>query len=153
MTMNEAQRSRQSARLAAARDARSRSRSSGRKLRPMGRASEHRHLMTKDGVLELELCDDQTPGEQPDEAHEHEVGEGPQGGRDATCQRQSERKRVLEPHRPSQNLHGEAPEEKAPGQAPTGAPWLCLSVSPRSEIPLTGSPLCVTRPHWTFLVS
>ncbi len=69
------------------------------KLRPVDRASEHLHLVTKDGVLELELCDDPTPGEQPDEAHEHEVREGSQGARDATCQRQSERKRVLEPHR------------------------------------------------------
>ena len=43
------------------------------KLRPVDRASEHLHLVTKDGVLELELCDDPTPGEQPDEAHEHEV--------------------------------------------------------------------------------
>jgi hypothetical protein len=31
--------------------------------------------MTKDGVLELELCDEPTPGEQPDEAEEQEVGE------------------------------------------------------------------------------
>jgi hypothetical protein len=39
---------------------------------------------------ELELCDDPTPGEQPDEAHEHEVDQGSQGARDATYQRQSE---------------------------------------------------------------
>jgi hypothetical protein len=45
--------------------------------------------VAKDGVLELELCDGPTSGEQPDEAHQNEVGEGSQGARDATYQRQS----------------------------------------------------------------
>jgi hypothetical protein len=53
--------------------------------------------VTKDGVLELELRDDPTPGEQPDEAHEDAEREGSQGTGDATCQRQSEPKRVREP--------------------------------------------------------
>ena len=69
------------------------------KLRPADRTSEHLHLVTEDGVLELELCDDATPGEQPDEAYKHEIGEGSQGAKDATDQRQSERIPVLEPHR------------------------------------------------------
>ena len=65
------------------------------KLRPADRASEHLHLVTEDGVLELELRDDPTPGEQPDEAQEHDVGQGSQGARDATYHRQSERNRVF----------------------------------------------------------
>jgi hypothetical protein len=77
VTMNEAHRSRDSARLAAARSARSRSFSSGR--RTVRR--EHPHLVAEGGVLELELRDAPSVGEHSEQANEHEVGEGSQGAR------------------------------------------------------------------------
>ena len=54
------------------------------KLRPADRSSEHLHLVTEDGVLELQLRHTATPGERSDEADEHEVGEGSQGATDGT---------------------------------------------------------------------
>ena len=54
--------------------------------------------MAEDGVLELELRNAPTPGEQTDETNQEEVRERSQGARDATDQRHSTRNRVLEPH-------------------------------------------------------
>jgi hypothetical protein len=75
--MNEAHRSRDSALLAAARNVRSRSLSSGAPDGP----SEHLHLVPEDGVLELKLRHPPSSGQHPEEANEHEVGEGSQGAR------------------------------------------------------------------------
>jgi hypothetical protein len=66
--MNDAHRSWESARLAAARKARSVSFSSGRRTVP-----QHPHLVAQDGVPELELRHAPASSEHPDEANEHEV--------------------------------------------------------------------------------
>ncbi len=84
MTMKEAQRSRASALLAAARNARSRSFQLGA---PEG-AAQDLHLVAEDRVLQLELRHAPVSGEHPDEADEHEVEERSHGARDATCDRQ-----------------------------------------------------------------
>jgi len=98
VTMNEANRSRESARP--------RRREEHpipiAKLRPADRPSEHLHLVAEDGVLELELGDAPTSGERHDEPDERDVDEGSQGAREATYQCQSERNRVLDPHSPDQ---------------------------------------------------
>jgi hypothetical protein len=75
VTMNEGHRSRERARLAAARNARSLSFRSGRRTVRL----EDLHLVTKDGVLELELGELPTSGERSHEPDEHEVDEGSQG--------------------------------------------------------------------------
>ncbi len=75
LTMNEAHRSRESVLLAAARNARSRSRSSGRRTERLSTL----HLVAQDGVLELELRHTPTSGEPSDETNEDEVDEGSQG--------------------------------------------------------------------------
>src|SRR6266536_202664 len=75
VTMNEAQRSRQSALLAAAR----KRPVSVFELRAAHRTAEHPYLVTEGSVLELELRHAPLSGEHSEEADEHEVGEGSQG--------------------------------------------------------------------------
>jgi hypothetical protein len=77
VTMNEPHRSRESPRLAAARNARSRSRSSGRRTGRRRTFSWWRRT----GVFELELGHAPPTGEHPDPTDEHEVDEGSQGPR------------------------------------------------------------------------
>ncbi len=76
------------------------------KFRPADRASQHPHLVAEHGVLELQLRHARLSGEQSDEANEDGVGEGSQGARDATYQRQTERNSVLDPHTPPTKTAG-----------------------------------------------
>jgi hypothetical protein len=50
-------------------------------------AAEHPHLVAEHGVLEPEVRHAPTSGVPSDEANQDEVGEGPQGARDATDRR------------------------------------------------------------------
>ncbi len=84
---------------------------SSAKIRPADRASQHPHLVAEHDVLELQLRHARLSGEQSDEANEDGVGEGSQGARDATYQRQTERNSVLDPHtRSCSPIRGSSPK-------------------------------------------
>ena len=60
-------------------------------------AAKHLHLVTEHGVLKLELPDGPSPGELPNEAHKHDVGEGSHAARMLPTTVTQARSRVLEP--------------------------------------------------------